>query len=88
MLAEYWSTIRHREFPLFHDSKIFADVAKALEISSNKAESLDFQYICSMNSGYMPYDYLSKEFTDNLSQYTIAKFHDKDEYSTLLGVTF
>jgi|GEM_PF-4598793 len=41
-----------------------------------------------MNSGYMPYDYLSKEFTDNLSQYTIAKFHDKDEYSTLLGVTF
>ncbi|MDO4871702.1 MAG: DUF2326 domain-containing protein [Candidatus Saccharibacteria bacterium] len=39
MLAEYWSTIRHREFPLFHDSKIFADVdprqvAKALEISS------------------------------------------------------
>ena len=93
MLAEYWSTIRHREFPLFHDSKIFADVdprqvAKALEISSYKAESLDFQYICSMNSGYMPYDYLSKEFTDNLSQYTIAKFHDKDEHGTLLGVTF
>lgn len=93
MLAEYWSTIRHREFPLFHDSKIFADVdprqvAKALEISSNKAESLDFQYICSMNSGYIPYDYLTKEFTDNLSKYTIARFNDKDERGTLLGVTF
>ena len=93
MLAEYWSTIRHREFPLFHDSKIFADVdprqvAKALEISSSKAESSDFQYICSMNSGYMPYDYLPKEFTDNLNKYTIARLNDKDEHGTLLGVTF
>ena len=93
MLAEYWSTIRHREFPLFHDSKLFADVdprqvAKALEISSSKAESLDFQYICSMNSGYMPYDSLPEEFTDNLSKYIIARFNDKDEHGTLLGVTF
>lgn len=93
MLAEYWASIMNREIPLFHDSKIFADVdprqiAKALEISKQKSESLNFQYICSMNSSYIPSDYLSDEFKKSLDESTIVRYHDMDDSGTLLGITF
>lgn len=93
MLAEYWAIIMRREIPLFHDSKIFADVdprqiAKALELAKDKSESLGFQYICSMNSSYIPFDYLSDDFKRSLDESTIVKYHDKDDSGTLLGITF
>lgn len=93
MLAEYWSSVVNLEVPLFHDSKIFADVdprqiAKALELAKTKSEAESFQYICSMNSSYVPYDYLSDEFKDTLDECTIVKYHDKDDTGTLLGITF
>jgi uncharacterized protein YydD (DUF2326 family) len=93
MLAEYWATIMKHEIPLFHDSKIFADVdprqiAKAIELAKSKSENLGFQYICSMNSSYIPYEYLSDNFKDTLENYTIVKYHDKDDSGTLLGITF
>lgn len=93
MLAEFWSVIRKKPLPLFHDSKIFADVdprqvALALELAKLKASTCGFQYICSMNSSYIPYDYLSKDFVSTMDEVTIVKYNDKDDTGTLLGVTF
>lgn len=93
MLAEYWATIMKREVPLFHDSRIFADVdprqiAKALELAKLKSETLGFQYICSMNSSYIPHEYLSDDFKKTIDNCTVVKYHDKDDTGTLLGVTF
>lgn len=93
MLAEYWSSIVKREVPLFHDSRIFADVdprqiALALELAKSKSEGLGFQYICSMNSSYVPNEFLSEEFKETLDDFTIVKYHDKDDTGTLLGISF
>jgi len=93
MLAEYWKTVVKKEIPLFHDSRIFADVdprqiAKALELAKLKSESLDFQYICSMNSSYIPNTYLSDDFKNTVEDYTVIKYHDRDETGSLLGITF
>jgi uncharacterized protein YydD (DUF2326 family) len=93
MLAEYWSTIRNKTVPLFHDSKIFADVdprqvAKAFELAQEKADNFGFQYICSMNSSYIPYEFLSESFKSKLDDMTIVRYSDKDDTGTLLGITF
>ena len=61
MLATLWANRKPSPRLLVHDSTIFDGVderqrALALELAAHESEQNDFQYICMLNSDYVPWD--------------------------------
>lgn len=90
-LATTWATKSPSPKLLIHDSAIFDGVderqrALALEIAAKEASTHGFQYICTLNSDYIPWNEFSKNF--NLRDYIRVSLTDKDVTGCLLGVRF
>jgi uncharacterized protein YydD (DUF2326 family) len=90
-LATTWATKSPSPKILVHDSAIFDGVderqrALALEIAAKEASTHGFQYICTLNSDYIPWNEFSKNF--NLRDYIRVSLTDKDVTGCLLGVRF
>jgi uncharacterized protein YydD (DUF2326 family) len=89
MLAEIWAARRPGSITLVHDSNLFADVddrqvAAALELAAQKAEALNFQYICTFNSDKLPSGEFSEGF--NIDSFTRLRLTDETEDGGLLGI--
>jgi len=89
------STIWANKIPspklLVHDSAIFDGVderqrALALETAAKEASVHGFQYICTLNSDYIPWNEFSQGF--NLRDYIRVSLTDKDESGCLLGIRY
>ena len=90
-LATRWATKMPSPKLLVHDSVIFDGVderqrALALEIAANEASAHGFQYICTLNSDYVPWSEFSEGF--NLRDYIRVSLTDQDLSGCLLGVRF
>lgn len=91
MLARLWADCTPSPQLLIHDSTIFDGVderqrALALEIAANEAEKYGFQYICTLNSDYVPWNEFSKGF--DLNKYSKLRLTDESVDGCLLGVRF
>lgn len=91
MLAQLWSKRGSRPGFLVHDSTIFdgvdeRQIARALELAANAAQTYGFQYICCLNSDMVPWDEFSSNF--NLRDYTRLELTDARPDGGLLGVRF
>jgi uncharacterized protein YydD (DUF2326 family) len=89
MLAETWAARRPGSITLVHDSNLFADVddrqvATALELAAQKAETAGFQYICTFNSDKLPTGEFSKGF--DINAFTRLRLTDETEDGGLLGI--
>lgn len=78
---------------LIHDSTIFdgvdeRQVAKALMLAQIKSTSLNFQYICLMNSDMIPYDEFDDEFSELFKNSIVMRISDKEDDGGLLGIRF
>ena len=60
--------------------------ALALETAAKEASIHGFQYICTLNSDYIPWNEFSKDF--NLRDFIRVSLTDKDVTGCLLGVRF
>lgn len=92
MLAQLWAE-RGGATPgfLFHDSHIFDGVddrqkAAALRLAAEKAEELDFQYICSFNNNDLPDASLLGDF--DVDSFTRLTLTDDGPSGKLLGCDF
>ena len=90
-LATRWATRASSPKFLVHDSAIFDGVderqrALALEIAANESSAHGFQYICTLNSDYVPWSEFSEGF--NLRNYIRVNLTDQDLSGCLLGVRF
>lgn len=91
MLAKLWSNKEPSPRLLIHDSTIFDGVderqrARALEMAARESASSDFQYICTLNSDYIPTNEFSEDF--NIEEYVKLKLTDKSADGCLLGIRF
>lgn len=91
MLARLWA--EHIPSPRFliHDSTIFDGVderqrALALETAASESEQHGFQYICTLNSDYIPWNEFSSDF--DIKKYIKVTLTDKSVDGCLLGVRF
>lgn len=91
MLACLWS--KHTPSPrlLVHDSLIFDGVderqrALALETAAKEATANGFQYICALNSDYVPWSEFSSDF--DLRKYFRVTLTDESADGCLLGIRF
>jgi uncharacterized protein YydD (DUF2326 family) len=89
-LAKIWKA-QGSQFPLIHDSILFADVderqiASALQLVAKETEQGDFQYICTLNSDTVP----MKDFSDgfDINKYVVMTLTDKEPRGGLFGVRF
>lgn len=90
-LATLWAAKMPSPRLLVHDSIIFDGVderqrALALEIAASEASTNGFQYICTLNSDYVPWNEFSEGF--DLRQYIRISLTDQDLAGCLLGVRF
>lgn len=78
---------------LIHDSTIFGDVderqvAKAFELAAIESKAKGFQYICAINSNFVPYNDFSEQFKSDFNDYVRVKFTDATNDGGLLGIRF
>ncbi|MHC9539255.1 MAG: ABC-three component system protein [Vulcanimicrobiota bacterium] len=90
-LARLWSS--HSQSPRFlvHDSTIFDGVderqrARALEIASKESLQNGFQYICTLNSDYIPWGEFSEEF--DIEKHICVRLTDRTIEGCLLGMRY
>lgn len=91
MLARLWAERAPSPRLLVHDSTIYDGVderqrALALEIAAQESEQHVFQYICTLNSDYIPWDEFSSGF--DLNKYIKLRLTDESIEGCLLGVRF
>lgn len=91
MLARLWAERTPSPRLLIHDSTIFDGVderqrALALEIAATDSEKYGFQYICTLNSDYIPWKEFSNQF--DLKKFIKVTLTDQDEDGCLLGIRF
>lgn len=91
MLARLWADQKASPHFLLHDSIIFDGVderqrALALETAAAEATKNGFQYICTLNSDYIPWNEFSKDF--DLRKHIRATLTDKSIDGCLLGIRF
>ncbi|MCL2135469.1 MAG: DUF2326 domain-containing protein [Candidatus Bathyarchaeota archaeon] len=91
MLAKLWATKRVNQMFLIHDSILFADVderqkALALELAAAESKKSGFQYICMMNSDYVPREDFRSSF--DFGKYVRKTFTDATDDGGLLGQRF
>lgn len=91
MLARLWSSRPTSPGFIVHDSTIFDGVderqrALALELAATEAVENRFQYICTLNSDYIPWSEFSSNF--NPEKYVRLRLTDADISGCLLGVRF
>ncbi len=91
MLARLWAERIPSPQLLIHDSTIFDGVderqrALALEIAAKESEQHDFQYICTLNSDYVPWNEFSTGF--DLNKFIKLRLTDESIDGCLLGVRF
>jgi uncharacterized protein YydD (DUF2326 family) len=91
MLARLWADRKPSPLLLIHDSTIFDGVderqrAIALEMAAEESERHRFQYICTLNSDYIPWGEFSKEF--DLNKFIRVRLTDAKEDGCLLGIRF
>jgi uncharacterized protein YydD (DUF2326 family) len=90
-LTTIWSAKTPSPRLLVHDSVIFDGVderqrALALEIAESESRTHGFQYICTLNSDYVPWDEFTKGF--DLKRYVRVSLTDQDLSGCLLGIRF
>jgi len=90
-LARMWAGRTPSPRLLVHDSTIFDGVderqrALALETAAKESEAHGFQYICTLNSDYVPWGEFSKGF--DLMKYIRLRLTDETVEGCLLGVRF
>ncbi len=90
-LASIWAPKTPSPKLLLHDSAIFDGVderqrALALEIAAKESEAHGFQYICTLNSDYVPWNEFSEGF--RLQDFIRVSLTDDDLSGCLLGVRF
>jgi uncharacterized protein YydD (DUF2326 family) len=76
---------------LIHDSTIFDGVderqrALALQMAAEESEEYGFQYICTLNSDYIPRNEFPADF--DLRSAVKLELTDRDSSGSLLGVSF
>lgn len=91
MLARLWADREPSPRICVHDSIIFDGVderqrALALEIAASESSQHDFQYICTLNSDYVPWTEFSKGF--DLKKYIRLTLTDESPEGCLLGIRF
>lgn len=91
ILASIWAPKTPSPKLLLHDSAIFDGVderqrALALEIAAKESEAHGFQYICTLNSDYVPWNEFSEGF--RLQDFIRVSLTDDDLSGCLLGVRF
>lgn len=91
MIIQTWAKKAISPIFLIHDSILFADVdgrqkALALELAAKESEEQGFQYICTLNSDYVPENDFSSSF--KFESYVRKVFTDATENGGLLGVRF
>jgi uncharacterized protein YydD (DUF2326 family) len=91
MLATLWANRKPSPRLLVHDSTIFDGVderqrALALELAAHESEQNNFQYICMLNSDYVPWAEFSSGF--DLNKYIKLRLTDENITGCLLGVHF
>jgi uncharacterized protein YydD (DUF2326 family) len=91
MLASLWAAKQTTPRLLVHDSIIFDGVderqrALALEIAAKEAETRGFQYICTLNSDYIPWGEFTEGF--DVKKYIRLRLTDEKMEGCLLGVRF
>jgi uncharacterized protein YydD (DUF2326 family) len=91
MLARLWADRKLSPQLIIHDSTIFDGVderqrALALEIAAAEAEGHGFQYICTLNSDYVPWAEFSKSF--DLNKHIKVTLTDQSADGCLLGFRF
>lgn len=90
MLVELTSQNNGIDF-LIHDSTMYDGVdsrqrAHALCHASKKADELNFQYICALNSDMIPYEDFKEDF--DLSTFVRLTLRDNDPSASLMGFHF
>lgn len=90
-LTNLWATRKPSPKLCVHDSTIFDGVderqrALALEIAATEADQCGFQYICTLNSDYVPWAEFSTEF--DLRKYIKLILTDESPDGCLLGIRF
>ncbi len=91
MLARLWAKRKPSPKVCIHDSLIFDGVderqrALALEIASAEAHENHFQYICTLNSDYVPWNEFSADF--DLKRHIRLTLTDESPEGCLLGIRF
>lgn len=91
MLARLWADRKPAPQICVHDSIIFDGVderqrALALEIASAEASDHNFQYICTLNSDYLPWVEFSEQF--DLKKHVRLTLTDERPEGCLLGIRF
>ncbi|MGO9572655.1 MAG: ABC-three component system protein [Desulfomonilaceae bacterium] len=91
MLARLWAQRRPSPKMCVHDSIIYDGVderqrALALEIAAAESHRHNFQYICTLNSDYVPWAEFSKEF--DLRKHIRLRLTDESPEGCLLGIRF
>lgn len=90
-LATTWASKSPSPKLLIHDSVIFDGVderqrALALETAAHEAVTQKFQYICALNSDYVPWSEFSDGF--KLLDYVRLTLTDENQNGSLLGIRF
>lgn len=91
MLARLWAYRISSPKMCIHDSIIFDGVderqrALALETAANESHKHGFQYICALNSDYIPWEEFSTQFDFN--KYVRLTLTDESSEGCLLGIQF
>lgn len=91
MLATLWAEKQPSPRLLVHDSIIFDGVderqrALSLELAAGEAENKKFQYICTLNSDYIPWGEFSEGF--DIEKFIRLRLTDEKTEGCLLGVRF
>jgi len=91
MLARLWSARPTTPGFLIHDSTIFDGVderqrALAIELAASESKAHGFQYICTLNSDYVPRNEFSPEF--RIEDYIRLRLTDAEASGCLMGVRF
>lgn len=92
VLAELWADKPRTPGFLIHDSALFdgvdeRQVALALRLARDRAETSGFQYICMLNTDDVPTAEL-KKLDFNLASYERLTLTDESEAGMLLGIKF
>jgi len=90
-LAHMWASHKPSPLLLVHDSIIFDGVderqrALALEIAAKESAQNGYQYICTLNSDYIPWDEFSEDF--DIKKYIRVHLTDSTVEGCLLGIRF
>jgi uncharacterized protein YydD (DUF2326 family) len=91
MLAKLWAERKPSPRLLIHDSTIFDGVderqrALALELAARESKTAGFQYICTLNSDYVPWNEFPPQF--DLLKYIKLRLTDESADGCLLGIRY